>query len=75
MNRTQTGPLGVAAMVPVTWRISSFCAGNGECVAVAQLPTGIAVRDTKDPAGPALQFSKAEWLAFLAEARAGEFDR
>jgi hypothetical protein len=72
MTGTQAGSLDA----PVTWRTSSFCAGNGECVAIAQLPAGrVAMRDTKDPSGPALTFSKAEWAAFVAQARAGEFDR
>jgi hypothetical protein len=33
------------------------------------------VRDSKDAAGPVLRFTAAEWAAFLAGARAGEFDR
>lgn len=32
------------------------------------------VRDSKDPDGPVLRFSSAEWAAFVAGARAGEFD-
>jgi hypothetical protein len=37
------------------------------------LPGVIAVRDRKDPPGPALVFSPAEWQAFVAGAPAGEF--
>lgn len=33
-----------------------------------------AVRDSKDPAGAALVFTTAEWGAFTAGVRAGEFD-
>jgi hypothetical protein len=44
-------------------------------VEIADLDNGRrAVRDSKDPAGPALTFSAAEWSAFSAGVRAGEFD-
>jgi Domain of unknown function (DUF397) len=67
--------MGEAATVAVKWRVSSRCAGNGECVAVAQLPTGqVAVKDTKDPAGRSLMFTTDEWQAFVAGVRAGQFD-
>ncbi|WP_141548095.1 DUF397 domain-containing protein, partial [Nocardia farcinica] len=35
----------------------------------------VGVRDSKNPAGGALVFTPSEWDAFLAGARAGEFDR
>ena len=58
------------------WFKSSFCGGGtgSNCVEVALLRDGVAVRDSKNPAGPALRFTPTEWLAFLAGARAGEFD-
>jgi hypothetical protein len=34
----------------------------------------VAVRDSKDPAGPVLTFTAPEWSAFLAGVRDGEFD-
>lgn len=37
------------------WKKSSFT-GNENCVEVAHLGTAIAVRDSKDPEGPVLQF-------------------
>jgi Domain of unknown function (DUF397) len=57
------------------WRKSSFSGGNGGgCVEVARnLPGIVAVRDSKDPHGPALVFTPAEWLAFLDGVRADEF--
>ena len=33
------------------------------------------VRDSKDPEGPTLPFNDQEWDAFIAGAKAGEFDR
>lgn len=57
------------------WRKSSYSNGSGgDCVEVATLPRGIGIRDSKDPSGPALTFSVAEWEAFTAGVRGGEFD-
>ncbi len=50
------------------WRKSSYSGSNGGgCVEVADnLPGFVAVRDSKDPDGPALRFSPADWRAFTA---------
>jgi hypothetical protein len=50
------------------WRKSSYSSGNGgNCVEVAADGPGVvAVRDSKDPAGPALVFTPADWSAFIA---------
>ncbi|WP_422734899.1 DUF397 domain-containing protein [Micromonospora sp. WMMD558] len=48
------------------WRKSSGNGGN--CVEVADnLPGVVAVRDSKDPAGPALTFASSAWRAFVAQ--------
>jgi Domain of unknown function (DUF397) len=44
------------------------------CVEVAFVEQAIAVRDSKDPSGPALIFTTAEWDAFVGGAKGGEFD-
>ncbi|MEV6012414.1 DUF397 domain-containing protein [Streptomyces sp. NPDC051976] len=47
---------------------------GGNCVEAARLGTGsMAVRDSKDPQGPALVFTPEAWSAFAAAARSGEF--
>lgn len=60
---------------PAMWRKSSFSNSQAACVEVADLDSGgRAVRDSKNPHGPALVFTAAEWVAFTAGVRAGEFD-
>jgi len=44
------------------------------CVEVAFVDEAIAVRDSKNPAGPALIFTPEEWDAFVGGAKDGEFD-
>jgi hypothetical protein len=45
------------------------------CVEVLDLPDGgRKVRDSKDPSGPVLRFTPAEWEAFRRGVLAGEFD-
>ncbi|GAA2858295.1 DUF397 domain-containing protein [Streptosporangium fragile] len=70
------------------WFKSSFSGDNGgDCVEVAELkntadgpahkaghPDLIAVRDSKDPDGPTLFFTPAEWEAFVNGVKAAEFD-
>ncbi|MGH3905192.1 MAG: DUF397 domain-containing protein [Pseudonocardiaceae bacterium] len=71
---TKGGASG-SGQVPVHWRKSSYSGTSGNCIEVAGLADGPrAVRDSKDPHGPALIFTPAEWAAFTAGVRAGEFD-
>lgn len=55
-------------------RVSSFCSG-GDCVEVARLAHGsIRVTSTREPTRE-LVYTPAEWDAFVAGVKAGEFDR
>lgn len=77
----RTGPTDEATEAPaallglVTWRKSTASNPNGDCVELAPLPAGgVAVRNSRAPSGTALIYTRAEIVAFLAGAKAGEFD-
>jgi hypothetical protein len=58
------------------WIKSSLSVYNGNCVQVAGLADDvILVRDSKNPRGPVLSFTPAEWDAFIGGVHQGEFDR
>ncbi|MGI5468668.1 DUF397 domain-containing protein [Streptomyces sp. CA-132043] len=49
------------------WRKSSYSGGVGDnCVEVTPLPDAQAVRDSKNPHGPALIFRADAWDRFVA---------
>ncbi|MFG2064476.1 DUF397 domain-containing protein [Micromonospora sp. NPDC048871] len=56
------------------WRKSTRSGDNGgACIEVAaNLPGLVAVRDSKDPAGPALTFSPTAWVAFVTVTRSAD---
>ncbi|MDI6103494.1 DUF397 domain-containing protein [Actinoplanes sp. NEAU-A12] len=66
----------MADLTGAVWHKSTRSGGNGgDCVEVAgNLPGIVAIRDTKDPGGATLVFTREEWGVFLAGVRAGEFD-
>lgn len=58
----------------VRWLRSSYSTGANNCVETARPAAPpyaglLAVRDSKDPAGPALLFSPATWAEFTAAVR------
>jgi hypothetical protein len=57
------------------WRKSTASQANGSCVEMAAMSDGsIAVRDSKNPTGGMLVFTRAEIHAWLAGVKDGEFD-
>jgi Domain of unknown function (DUF397) len=69
------GTPSVDGLAGGVWRKAarSNTVGN-QCVEVAHLREGIAVRDSKDPEGPKLLFTAGEWEAFIDGVKGGEFD-
>jgi hypothetical protein len=57
----------------LTW-IKSRYSTDRNCVEVAFRGESVLVRDSKDTSGPYLHFHLAEWGAFVAGVRAGQFD-
>ncbi|WP_114699889.1 DUF397 domain-containing protein [Nocardia mexicana] len=54
------------------WFKSTHSGASQDCVEAAFLDGGmVGVRDSKDPSGPALVFTPAQWDEFLAGTRAG----
>ncbi|MFE0374267.1 DUF397 domain-containing protein [Streptomyces inhibens] len=54
------------------WRKSSYSgAESGSCIEVLDNhPSGVPVRDSKNPHGPALIFPSEAWASFLAAVKA-----
>ena len=62
-------------MITQEWKKSSKSgANNGECVEVRRRDDAIQVRDSKNPDGPILRFTREEWSAFVGGTKDGEFD-
>ena len=60
-------------MKELEWKRSSYCDG-GTCVEVATVGDHTLIRDSKDPDGPMLRFTAAEWDAFVSGVKGNEFD-
>jgi hypothetical protein len=52
-----------------TWRKALASQQGGECVEVAGVPGVIAIRDSKNPNGPALVFPRSVFGAFAAQVK------
>jgi hypothetical protein len=65
----ECAPLGAVA-----WRKSSYSGDTGgECIEIAAQPCRVAVRDSKDPDGPAFTITTAAFAAFVTAAAEGGF--
>jgi hypothetical protein len=60
----------------VQWRKSSQSGQevNSDCVEVADLGIAVGVRDSKNPNGPKLAFSRSEWKTFTERVLNGRLD-
>ena len=75
MKRAYNG-IPCAQLTDVAWQKSRRSNPSGNCVELALLPArlGVAVRNSRDPDGPALVYSLDEIAAFLRGVRDGDFD-
>nr|WP_066361212.1 DUF397 domain-containing protein [Herbidospora mongoliensis] len=61
-------------MSDAVWQKSRY-SNQGNCVEVARLAGSLfALRNSRDPDGPVLIFTGAEWAAFSHGMKDGEFD-
>jgi hypothetical protein len=72
-SESEPGMTG-ADLTSAVWRKSTRSGTNTDCVEIAELATGCAVRDSKDPHGPVLHFDRAAWTAFVTAVQAAEID-
>jgi hypothetical protein len=64
-----------ATKVAAAWRKSSYSNSQGNCVEFAGMGDGsVAVRNSRDPHGPALLYTRAEIEAMINGIKDGEFD-
>ena len=75
MDATYNG-MPAAELQGARWQKSSFSGnGNNNCVEMARLATEeVAVRNSRDPDGPTLIYTRAEVEALIRGARNGDFD-
>ncbi|MFJ3195815.1 DUF397 domain-containing protein [Streptomyces griseoviridis] len=74
MSALPRNVLSTAELHGVRWLRSSYSTGANNCVETALTRSGhraalLAVRDSKEPAGPALLFSPDSWAGFTAAFR------
>lgn len=75
MSTPSTDGAGLPHPGGASWRTSSYSQDGGACVEAAFLPDGgVALRHSKDPAGPVLRYTRPEWQAFVRGVKGGEFD-
>jgi hypothetical protein len=60
-----------ARLARAAWRKSRRSGNQTNCVEVAGLSGTVAVRDSKDPDGPALVVGPRAWRAFAAQVKNG----
>ncbi|MDX3574333.1 DUF397 domain-containing protein [Streptomyces sp. ID05-47C] len=71
---SSSDPPGLPQQRDLRWLRSSYSTGANNCVETARPASGpwaglLAVRDSKNPAGPALLFSPESWTDFTAALR------
>jgi hypothetical protein len=75
MSRVFNG-MAAQQLQGVTWRKSGRSNSTGNCVELAELTIegDIAVRNSRDPEGPALVYTRTEIEALILGIKDGDFD-
>ncbi|MER7226426.1 DUF397 domain-containing protein [Streptomyces rubradiris] len=73
MKSTPNG-ISAGSLVGARWVKASASDGRDDCVELADLGENVAVRNSRDPEGPALIFTRSELAAFVDGSKKGEFD-
>jgi len=75
MEQTYNG-MPAGDLIGVAWQKSLRSNPSGNCVELARLPdgTGFAMRNSRDPLGPALIYTYDEIAAFVGGVSDGDFD-
>ncbi|MCC3777899.1 DUF397 domain-containing protein [Streptomyces sp. UNOB3_S3] len=71
MSTNDRRPAHEVDLSGAAWRKSSYSSGNGACVEVAAIGSGVAVRDSKDRSKPALLLHTGQWDAFVERVARG----
>ncbi|MFJ4338581.1 DUF397 domain-containing protein [Streptomyces sp. NPDC088915] len=66
--------IGAGQLQDARWVKARASDGLNECVELAEVGESIAMRNSRDPEGPALIFTRSELAAFVNGASKGEFD-
>jgi len=61
-------------MSDTPWIKATASGDQGDCVELRRHDGTIDVRDSKDPEGPVLHFTREEFTAWVDGAKKGEFD-
>jgi len=67
------GRVGDSEQSPIVW-LRSTASGGGNCVEVSFTGMEVQLRDSREPDGPVLSFSRPQWKAFITGVHDGEFD-
>jgi len=67
-------PSSVVRRPSGAWRKSSYSNNSNNCVELAETTDGIAMRNSRDPAGTVLHFDRTALQALIQAVKAGELD-
>ncbi|MFD5891963.1 DUF397 domain-containing protein [Streptomyces sp. NPDC060334] len=75
MEHTYSNGTRASSISGAAWAKARASDATNNCVEIARVAGGeVALRNSRFPDGPALVFTRSEMIAFIAGARAGEFD-